>query len=362
MAIAANKIHKICFFLYGIHGVAINAEDAAGGAERQVWLLAQELAARGFEVICCDYQTPEFEPEIINQVHFFHAGPRHYVTALIYCQKHLGFDLAYFRGANHSLGPAAAYLKLKGVPSIYGIAFDDDCISRRALTHRSYLWPGYALGLSQVWRIFVQHPGQLRMLPRRLREKAYHVPSIAGEVAAERQPMGGYVAWIGMLRAPKRPDRLINLARLCPDLHFVVAGGITTHRTPRQYGEEILGQLLRLPNVDYRGLVSPDEAEALMARASILLSTSEREGFPNVFLQAWRHHVPVASWEIDPGGILVEHDIGMVVPNLEKMAHTLREFVSQVEKNRAMGARGAAYVEQHHSARVAAESFIGSIS
>jgi glycosyltransferase involved in cell wall biosynthesis len=348
----------ICFFMRGIYRVAMKAKNAAGGAERQIWLLAQALASRGLDVVCCDFQTPEFAPQYINGIRFFHAGQRHYLTALLFCQNHLKFDICYFRGANHSLGPAVMYLKTKNIDSIYGIAFDDDCTPYRALAHRRYFWPAYALGFSQSRRIFLQHAGQLRLLSRRLRRKAFLVPSIAGVGGPRRRSAKDYIAWVGMLRRPKRPDRLIALAKFCPELRFVVAGGITLHRTPPGYGEEIQSQLRGLPNVDYRDLVSPDEAEGIIAGASVLLSTSDREGFPNVFLQAWCHQVPVASWEVDPAGVISHHNLGIVTPDLNKMAGQLRELVCRKDKNLEAGTRGAVYVAQNHSSAAAAAAFI----
>src|SRR5204863_9419577 len=102
-----------------------------------------------------------------------------------------------------------------------------------------------------------------------------------------------YVAWAAMLRQPKRPDLLIDIARKAPDLSFVVCGEPTKHRSAPGYGERIVEALRSLPNVEYRGRVAPDEAQRIIAEASAFLLTSEKEGFPNTFLQAWSSSTPV---------------------------------------------------------------------
>src|SRR5437773_6238472 len=119
--------------------------------------------------------------------------------------------------------------------------------------------------------------------------------SAAGKPHAERAL---YVAWVGMLRQPKRPDVLIEIARKAPGTRFVVCGASSTHRSPPGYGERIVETLCTLKNVDYIGYVAPEKAHQVMADASILLSTSDEEGFPNTFLQAWSSGTPVVSLKV----------------------------------------------------------------
>jgi len=104
-----------------------------------------------------------------------------------------------------------------------------------------------------------------------------------------------YVAWIAMLRRFKRPDLLIEIARKAPDIRFVVCGGPTTFTAAPGYGEQIAKTLRALPNVEYHGQVPPDEANRVIANAALFLSSSDEEGFPNTFLQAWAAGTPVVT-------------------------------------------------------------------
>jgi glycosyltransferase involved in cell wall biosynthesis len=53
------------------------------------------------------------------------------------------------------------------------------------------------------------------------------------------------------------------------------------------------------------------------ARARVLVTTSEVEGFPNVLIEAWKTATPVASLRIDPDGLIRQHGAGFVADDDE---------------------------------------------
>ena len=65
-----------------------------------------------------------------------------------------------------------------------------------------------------------------------------------------------------------------------------------------------------LSNVKYCGQVTPDKDLQVIANAAILLSTSDQEGFPNTFLEAWSAGTPVVSLKIDPDRIIEQMGLG----------------------------------------------------
>ena len=54
-------------------------------------------------------------------------------------------------------------------------------------------------------------------------------------------------------------------------------------------------QAAELKNLDFRGFVRYEKTHELYWRSRLLIHTSLREGFPNVFLQAWECGTPVVS-------------------------------------------------------------------
>jgi glycosyltransferase involved in cell wall biosynthesis len=260
-------------------------------------------------------------------------------------------DWWYWRAAYHLWGPAVTITKLVGVQTIFAVAFDSDVHPRRALSWRRRWWPLYAWGLSHTDRIFVQHGGQLSELASQWRSKASIVPSIAGGVAdvqphAERAK---YVAWVGMLRQPKRPDLLIEIARKAPAIHFVVCGAPSAHRSPQGYGERVADELHTLPNVKYLGQIAPERAQQVIADAAMLLSTSDAEGFPNTFLQAWSSGTPVVSLKIDPDRVIEQAGLGTVSADVDGAIAAINTLMSSPQQREEIAGRAQRHVAEAHS-------------
>jgi len=151
-----------------------------------------------------------------------------------------------------------------------------------------------------------------------------------------------------MLRQPKRPDLLVKIAQKAPHLRFVVCGGLSDHRSPVGYGARIAADLRTLPNVDYRGQVAPDKAHEIIANASVLLCTSDGEGFPNVFLEAWANGTPVVSLTIDPDRVIEKKKIGLVSRNVENAIADLTALIAAPELREKTAVRCRQYVAETH--------------
>jgi glycosyltransferase involved in cell wall biosynthesis len=351
---------KILFlnFTNGVHAYASGDPRAVGGAERQQWYVARSLAAAGWEVIVGLLgRSNSANVEVIDNVRFVRLpayqgmlAPVKRFAALYRLLRSEAPDWFYWRCASYLFGPAAAIAKLANVKIVFAAAFDTDVQPRRALTERRALWPLYAWGLSRCERIFVQHSGQLRELPEKLRSKAAIVRNIIDlprdvKRHVDREP---YVAWVGMLRQPKRPDLLIEIARRAQHLRFKVCGGITDHRTPEGYGTSVVEHLARLPNVDYLGQVTPSAASEVIANAAALLCTSDGEGFPNTFLEAWANGTSVVSLTVDPDQILTRFQLGCLSLDIEKAVGDLTRLVGSNQQREEILDRARDYVNQHH--------------
>ena len=126
------------------------------------------------------------------------------------------------------------------------------------------------------------------------------------------------MAWVGVLRQPKRPDLLIEIAEQSPGVEFVVCGGPSGHRSPPEYSETIIQRLQKVPNIRYLGHVAPARAIEVIGSAALLLSTSDAEGFPSVFVEAWAHGTPVVTLKIDPDQVIAQNGLGAVSGGVER--------------------------------------------
>jgi glycosyltransferase involved in cell wall biosynthesis len=90
-------------------------------------------------------------------------------------------------------------------------------------------------------------------------------------------------------------------------------------------------------------------AEQVIAGASVLLSTSDAEGFPNTFLQAWAAGTPVLSLGVDPDGIIERAGLGIVSRGVENAVADIRALVGSPQSRQEMGLRARCHVAQTHS-------------
>jgi len=351
---------KVAFVNDRIYSYASTDPSAVGGSERQQWLLARALASAGWTVYVGIRQHLQFgESQTIDGIEFRGIRQGHY---LLDCYRFFSStrpDWLYRREATHLLGPLVQIAHLKGVQTIFAAAFDSDVQPRVALTARPRWWPLYAWGLHKAERLFVQHGGQLNDLPSRWKAKALLVRSIAGlqkkyTPHCEREP---YVAWVGMLRQPKRPDLLIEIAKRLPEIKFVVCGGATSHRSPAGYSQQIMEGLRRLSNIEFRGQVPPDEAERVIGESAALLCTSDKEGFPNTFLQAWSYGTPVVTLQVDPDSIVKRFDLGIVTGSAKTAGHQLQQLVFAPDQRQGIATRAREYIASHHSEEVVVKRF-----
>jgi len=342
---------KIVFLNDGIYEYATDAPSAVGGAERQMWLLARGLAAAGWGARVGVRNGLSLKERVFIQgVEFVGIGQKQFLWAWYRFIVSERPDWWYWRCASHLLGPVVAIAKLSGVRTIFSVCFDSDVNIRHALFRRSRWWPLYALGLLCTDRIFVQHEKQLLFLPARLRAKACLVPSITTEskMVKPHWLRGQYVAWVAMFWKSKRPDLLVEIARKAAETSFVVCGGPTA--AAPGYGEKMAGTLRTLPNVEYRGQVAPDEARRVIANAALFLSTSDEEGFPNTFLQAWAAGTPVITLKVDPDHVVERYGLGKISSTVDQAIRDLRTLLDSEQEREAIASRARKHVAKNHSA------------
>ena len=299
-----------------VYGYASGDPLVAGGAERYVWLLTRALVASGWSAtVGVRTALKAGERVRIDGVEFVGIGEGQFFAVFYRFLMSERPDWCHWFCASHILGPAVAIGKLTGTRTIFSAQFDLDVRPREALSSRRRLWPLYALGLIGSSKIFLQHREQYAELPTRWQSKAYVVPGVVNlpDVVTPHARRRPYVAWVGVLRQPKRPDLLIEIARRLPSVDFVVCGAPSSHRSPPGYGERIIDDFKAIPNLRYLGHVPPDRAIEIIGDAALLLSTSDGEGFPSVFLEAWANGTPVVSLSIDPDRLIARKRLGYCV-------------------------------------------------
>jgi glycosyltransferase involved in cell wall biosynthesis len=153
----------------------------------------------------------------------------------------------------------------------------------------------------------------------------------------------GYVVWIGKSDRIKRPALALEVARAFPETRFV----LVMNPSQRALHQRILDDAP--PNVTFIEFLPLAEIETLISRAAVLLNTSRFEGFPNTFLQAGRHGVPVASLVVDPDSFLKSRRCGLCAGGtMEDLTAGLAQILQDPALRDEMASNIAAYVRHEH--------------
>lgn len=154
-----------------------------------------------------------------------------------------------------------------------------------------------------------------------------------------------FVLWMGRAeKIHKRPQTLLEVARLCPSVPFVML------LNPRDPAVDAEIRQTAPPNVRIITQVPFPLMPALFQRAFACINTSALEGFPNAFLQAAASRVPIVSLEV-AANFLQESQAGVFVGgDLPRAADTLTQWMNDTALRQSFGDAGRAYVEEHHRA------------
>jgi glycosyltransferase involved in cell wall biosynthesis len=351
---------KIVFIEDQVFDYAMNASSATGGAERYAWLLLRALADEGWTVTVGVYdRLAPNERRPIDGVEFVGLEKGHVTRGWYKFLRKESPDWWLLQTASHWWGPAVELAKLLRVRTVYSAMHDFDFRLRQALSLHPRLWPLYAWALLRVNKIFVQHSQQFAELPVGWRSKASVLPGVVTPAKnppahAEREP---YVAWVGMLRQHKRPDLLVEIARDLPDVRFVVCGGVTQHRSPAGYSARMVTALKSVTNIEFLGQVPPEISIQVIRNAALLLSTSDSEGFPSTFLEAWTNGTPVISIEVDPDQLLSNGGLGVHSRSTQQAVMDIRKFIERIDLREQIGVSAREYIVKRHAPAVVSSIF-----
>jgi glycosyltransferase involved in cell wall biosynthesis len=131
-----------------------------------------------------------------------------------------------------------------------------------------------------------------------------------------------------------------------PDHEFRMIGGPGDGE--RELYDSIKVRADATKNVRFLGFLPFERTEEQFDQASVFVNTSESEGFPNTFLQAWSRGVPSVSF-VDAGARLDRNPVGLLVRSFDEMLAAVRSVAADDAFRVREGQRCAAYVERNHS-------------
>ncbi len=131
----------------------------------------------------------------------------------------------------------------------------------------------------------------------------------------KRSPDGGdrYILWVSTIRKLKRAELFLDLAQALPNYQFRMIGGPGDDEAA--LFESIKARASAMANVQFLGFVPFSRTEEQFDQATLFVNTSDSEGFPNTFLQAWARGIPTVSF-VDAGARLDGKPIGRRVSSI----------------------------------------------
>ncbi len=186
------------------------------------------------------------------------------------------------------------------------------------------------------------------MLAReRLQRDAEVVPSLAEPASGPREQPEALL-WMGRFAPYKRPLAFLDLAARVRVRGSGSSAG--PRRSTRSWPPRCGGARRRSTTSSCSRRRPATRSLSLVRRAVAIVSTSEFEGMPNVFLEGWAHGVPALALSHDPGGVLDAGSVGWVAAgDLERMARLAGEAWDRRGDAIAIAEACRAHVAARHS-------------
>lgn len=361
-ATAPTPVH-VCFVAAHIYPVLVPGSGLpfVGGAEVQQSVQMRALQRAGYRVSVL--VKDDGQPEVVDAggiaVHkipsdagrgvrglrFLH--PR--MTDVLRLLWRLSPDIVFVQTASEQVAAAALYARLAGRRFVYAGASDPDFATGplpglSAWHARLYRW-----GLRHADAVLVQNEAQRWQLRANFGREGHLVQNGYAEAAARDGDPDGHVLWAATVKPLKRPDLLVELARRLPGRRVVMVGGPGVEPGAKAWADQALREAgaATVPNLEIAGHVPFDRVGAWFDGAALVVNTSDYEGLPNTFMQAWVRGIPTLSFvrpESAPGvtGTIACADI-------DDMARRAQALLSDRAAWAAASAACRAHFQAHHT-------------
>lgn len=302
-----------------------------GGIERQLVTLARALANTGQRVAFATFgdAVEDHKVDGINVYSVFQesAGlpgtrflhPR--ATSIIGLARRLRPKTVLQMGSGIETAAAAIAARLCGARFVFLAGSNMDCSREQQAGYSKLDQIGYRYGLGRADVVIAQTKTQQQMFRDEFSTESdvLPLPYIRPvEIDPNAKPDNidiVDVLWVGRLVKEKRPERLAQVAQALPDVRFGIVGA---SNQDDDYARASAATLDTCSNIERFGKISDDDLLALYAHCDLLCCTSDIEGFPTTFLEAWSFGKPVVT-TFDPDGVVAREGLGIACSDVDQV-------------------------------------------
>lgn len=325
-------------------------------------LLARSFAERDYDVHMVTYNHGQPDGERRDNIRIWGAvNPDAGIPVLRFIHPRLtGFFAALHRAradvyvqssAAALTGLSAWFCRRRGAAFVYRVSHDSNCVPGGQHIRYSRDRKLYEYGLRGADLIVAQTLSQQEALKRNYGLRSHIGGSLVEPPATctdiEKRTVD--VLWVGRIQPIKKPELALELARILSNSTFRVVGG------PNWRTQELFDELKRraagLANVEMMGYQTYQTTRTMFSQAKVFLSTSQSEGFPNTYLQAWIAGTPVIAF-FDPDGLIERERLGIVVRNREEAVEVASRLLKDSDLWRQYSERARSYALAHHGPKV----------
>lgn len=376
---------KICFvdwFAYSLFNP--KSVIVFGGAQIQLYLLAQELAKDKKFNICflTDNQKTNKQERfgeikvyqfiwsqknlglygrLINLLYKFpFVSYIHFSIRLLSQLREINADVFFQRAASAETGLIAFFCSLLNKQFIFMIAHEQD-INGSFIRKNGWRGQLFLLGLKLADKIICQTKDQQTQLSQSLKSKSiviasgYPIKSL-NKIKIKKQG----VLWVARAEDWKRPDLFIKLAKNLPQEKFIMICPPAENNP--DYFKIISAKAGRISNLKFIKFVPFKKIDTYFAKAKVFISTSVSEGFPNTFIQAAKNKTLILSFQVNPDNIINKHQIGFCADaNQGQMVILLGKLLKDNRLRRRLAANAYLYVKKYHDIKQTAVNIIDNI-
>lgn len=356
--------YDVCIVGFKCFDLLTNAEVPRylGGIERMLVALARGLAQSGLRVAFVTFDEPAGASDEAGSIAVFRSyspdegsrgvrvlHPR--MTSLYGAMSKAKSPMFIQMGQGIETLMVAACARLLGARMVYCVASDSDCLPHAPLIESDIERYLYKFGLRLCQQIIAQTRSQELMLQDHFNRTSDVIPmphlpttpppDIADKVIEERVE----IIWIGRVVEGKRLEIYVELARLMPHITFHVIGSANKGS---DYSRRVLEQAEETENVHVQGRVSEQQLFDLYTNARLLCCTSEIEGFPAIFIEAWSYGLPVVT-TFDPDDVVSSESLGQVADCAETLKTSIEQLLESQDSYLEVADRCQTYYKKNYT-------------